>query len=156
MLKDKIISFWLYSEQRTHHFDFQGFFEEYKTMLAEKLALHGLLGFEYYITSVSRIYQLEKLTEFVHTTHDGIDFDYGSILKAIFQPRYKHYRNIYIGNNEYKALALLYGELCETENLEHTELVLLVDKCIHAEHNSGFLVDIENLRKSYEASLCQK
>lgn len=155
--EEYVISFWDYVLDRTSNtFDFEIFFNEFNSLLEEKLSLHGMLNLEYYIHYVSKYYDLNILKQFVYTRkHTDIEFSFTDIEKQIFEPRYKHFKEIYDGDDTFKTLLRLYSDLNDRISLNKTKKILLMDKCIHAEHGSGNImnIDIEKLRRNYESKI---
>ena len=141
-LEKQIINFWQYSNGDCDFFNFNLFFKTYSNILKDKLSRHGLLGFKNYILYITT----DKLNK-PHITHEGIHLDKDPLL------RYRYYNNIFAKNIKYKNLLDLYNEMEQANYLNHREKVLLTDKCIHAEHCSGTIFDINKLKEYYETYL---
>lgn len=146
-----ILEFWRYSEGKTDTFDFPLFFSEYRKVIYSKLARHGALGFRDYLREMANIYNFHTLRYFAHKTHDGYSFHIPSITTGIFMPRYRYYRRRYLANVNYQRLLETYQKCQNAQKQNHQNMVLLVDECIHATHNSGSLLNVELLRKEYES-----
>lgn len=149
-----IASFWNYILDKTFNtFDFELFFNDFNSVLEEKLALHGMLSLEDYIHYVSKYYDLDILKQFIYTSkHTDIEFGLEDIQKQIFKPRYNHFKEIYKNDENFKKLLKIYYDLKEQSDIDETKKIFLVDRCIHAEHGHGNIinVDIEKLRYDYE------
>jgi hypothetical protein len=149
ILEIQITEFWKFSEKKPSEFNFKLFMDEFTVLLENKLARHGQLTYEQYIDSISPLYDFNTLELFVYNSeHTNSEWNLQSIQRLIFYPRYEHFRDIFKNNERYiKLLALYHKILDKTYDNE----ILLVDECIHCMHNSGFLIDIESLRKEYES-----
>ena len=152
-MKNKIIKFWDCSiNNRMDEFDFNSFFEEFNLLLEHKLASHGQLSFNDYVSSLRYYYNLNLLKKFVYKgEHSGINEDYEYIIYKLFNKRYLIFQNNY-NNKRYKNLLKLYLKLKDIKQLNQTEKVILVDECINIQHNSGFItgLDINKLREDFE------
>lgn len=155
--EEYVISFWDYVLDKTSNiFDFEIFFNEFNSLLEEKLALHGMLNLKDYIHYASKYYDLNGLKQFIYTSkHTNIEFRLTDIEKLVFEPRYKHFKEIYGSDETFKTLLDLYFDLNDRILLNKTKKILLMDKCIHAEHGSGNImnIDIEKLRMNYESKI---
>jgi hypothetical protein len=150
-MKKLIFSFWDYSLGKSNSFDFDLFFKTFIPILKYKLASHCQLTFKKYIETLCDIYNFSELGQFVYKSeHTGASFDYNSIIRRIFYPRYVHFRKYFSRNSNYTKLLQLCKELKNYSKLNHFEKVFLVDKCIYSMHNSGLLLNIDDLRKEYE------
>lgn len=136
-----------------NNFDFQRFFIAYRNALERKLSLHGVLSFEKYVQYVNDYYEVSILKGFEHKCeHSDKVFSYEEIVESIFKPRYNYFRKTYKNNKNYKMLLKLYSDLIEFPKTEK-ENVLMMERCIHAQHNSGYIIgkiDIEKLRQDFE------
>ncbi len=125
-------------------------------MLERKLALHGLLTFEKYIEYVSEYHDLKALEQLVYKSqHTGKVFDLEGIIIAIFEPRYRHFKETYKKNSNYINLKSLYVDLEYPDLNDVKKCMLLMESCIHAEHASGKIIgiDIEKMRQDYDARM---
>jgi hypothetical protein len=148
-IKEQIIEFWKLSERKPNKFDFTSFISEFTCLIESKLARHGQLSYEQYINSISSLYDFNTLELFVYNSeHTNSEWNLDSIKRLIFYPRYEHFRDIFKENKRYIKLLDLYQRVLDKN---YGNVVLFVDECIHALHNSGFLIDIESLRREYEA-----
>jgi len=156
-IKDKIKLFWRCVEKNKieeHVLDEILF--EYRVRIYKKLSSHGQLSFDSYLNSIKKYYRLNKLKEFQYEgKHSHIKEEIDVVLKNLFFKRYLLFKKLFSKNEKYKKLKKVYKKLCKTD-MSHSEKVLLVDACIHIEHNSGniFNINIEKLRKEYEKSQC--
>lgn len=152
--EDYVISFWDYVlDKASNTFDFEIFFNDFNSILKEKLALHGMLDLEDYIHYVSKYYDLNILKQFVYTSkHTDIEFSLIDIEKQIFESRYKHFKEIFIRDETFKHLLNLYFDLNNRIHIDKSKKILLMDRCIHAEHGHGNImnINIEKLRRDYE------
>lgn len=152
--KKAIFEFWDDMDYNWKNFDFIGFIEEFQAVLFRKLATHGMSSFKDYLKFMKQYYDFDKLEHFTyHSEHTGIKWDINDLKELIFRPRYEYHRKKHFGNARYSILQDLYKELLQwrirLDNLG--ESAILVDKCIHAEHNSGNLLglNIDELRRQY-------
>ncbi len=153
-----IKEFWyLSSIKRTVDFDFWSFFFQFKHLLHQKLSLHCLLKFEDYILYMDQYHDLKQLKKFEYIgKHSGIKFIYEDIIKQIFLPRYNIHKLRHSNNERYKSLLLLYQEVLKYYTLSHPDKVFLVDRCLHAAHNSGTIIpNFEQIKKEYDNELLQ-
>ncbi|GAF87398.1 unnamed protein product, partial [marine sediment metagenome] len=121
-------------------FDHKKFFELFREMLKEKVALHGLLTLEDYIQYLSKYYDWDNLQPYVYKSeHTDVNFTLEDIKKVLFEPRYKIYRLMYLENEKYKNLLKLYQDLEKPEG----SFVTLMERCLHAEHNSGRIIGLD-------------
>ena len=153
-IENQIIEFWEYSEGEIDEFDFLKFFKEFKQILESKLALHGVLGFNKYIEHQTKNYDMELLRKFEYIGHIvPLNDDYTKICHRIFYPRYRKFHENYKDNEYYNVLGKVYldiNKVLKDKRLNKRENVLLMDECIHTIHNSGYLINIEKLRRVYE------
>ena len=158
-IKKLIMQFW----KDPSDFPHDEFFEHFEKKLYVKLALHGCLGLDDYIQSVSEYYDLNPLKKFAYKSeHTHKNFSFNSILEAIFKPRYEHFRGIYLKKQNFKKLVALYYKVRTREKLPRVlcsltyaikhDYNILIEECIHAQHGSGFIldVDVEKLRNEFE------
>ncbi len=152
-IKNQINLFWKYStSDELEKFDFDNFFGVFKLKIYKKLACHGQLKIEDYIKCQKKYYNLNKLKYLTYKSfHTGFEESYEDILRNIFFYRFLHFKKKFRYNSRYINLKKIY-KLLNKQNLTKTEKVLLVDKCIHVQHNSGNIINIniEKMRKEYE------
>lgn len=157
-MNEVIKSFWNCSINNDFSsFDFDDFFSDFLNKLKMKLSLHGKLTLDDYIYYLNEYYALGVLRDFIYKgKHSGADFSIEDIKKSIFTPRYEFFRDKYKNNNAYDKLLLLYRKLKNHKRYSTKNKILLVDECIHAEHNNGNIinVDITELRRVYENRIC--
>jgi hypothetical protein len=149
LLRTQIKEFWKLSDGKESQFNFNLFIGTFLPVLEDKLASHGQLSYEKYLESITPLYDFNILNQFVYTSiHTDKEWSFENIRDLIFRPRYEHFKNTFGSNARYINLLKLYNKI-KSPIIEN--IVLLVDECIHALHNSGFLIDIEQLRKEYES-----
>jgi GGDEF domain-containing protein len=147
-----IYQYW--NDQKT--FNYHEFFKNFHKLLGEKLALHGCLNLDDYIKCVSKYYDLDVIKQFVYESHHTEQkYNENDILKAIFEPRYKKFRDKYLTTEIYSKLNTLHKDLLFRNNSNFYSNVELMERCIHAEHNSGKIIglDIADMRRKYERLL---
>lgn len=147
-LRSLILQFWETSEAFPYH----RFFCIFKFKLYLKLALHACLRYEDYIEEMYKHHPMHYLKEFVYISeHTGVEFDYQSIVDAIFKPRYKHFNKIYSESEKYKKLLKLYNRISSYQCEDSNTWGELVNDCIHAQHNAGFItgLNISELREEF-------
>lgn len=153
--KKEILNFWNSAAYFYDHYDFGHFFEEFQKVLLRKLATHGQSSFKDYLKYLGKYYDFSDLEQYAYESkHTRVKWDVEDIKQLIFYPRYEHFQKKHQYNLKYEVLKDLYKDLItwETKCKNTSEKVCLVDRCIHAVHNSGNLLklDIEELRKKYE------
>ena len=141
-----------------NNFDFFPFFFDFLIILEDKLALHGQLSLEKYIEHLSMYYDFKSLGEFVYESkRTNQSYDIKKIKELIFKPRYEEFKKSYIDDFFYIKLLKLYKDLKKSkfDNLEKN--IILMERCISAEHCSGRLIglDIDKMRKIFENKLNQ-
>lgn len=151
--RKEIIKFWKCSMIHDYSdFDFTMFFEKFQNILLKKLATHGMSSFKDYMKYIKKFYEMNRLEHFVYISeHTNAKWDIDDLITLIFKPRYLFFREKHVNNPKYEILQELYKDLIQwnsTKSLDDN--IILVDKCIHAQHNSGNLLnlDIEELRKN--------
>lgn len=151
--KKIIFEFWNSSIFYYQTFDFANFINEFKKKLLKKLATHGTSSFKDYLKYIKKYYDFSLLENFTYKSiHTGAKWDLNDIKTLIFYPRYEFFRKKHLHNIKYELLKDLYKELVQwRSNTDIMKSVVLVDKCIDAEHNSGNILglNIEELRKEY-------
>ena len=156
-LQKMIEEYWDYSLiNKTYLFKFETFFYVFRKILEEKISLHGLLGLDDYMVYAEKYYDFNILKDFVYTSqHTNKVFDFEDIKRCILKPRYEHFRNTYINNGSYKKLYRLYMDLKNAPLKENFDNVILMERCISAEHNSGRIIglNIEKIRSEYEEKI---
>ena len=160
MMEELIENFYRRSLSGTMHgFPFMQFYTEFKAILYEKLALHGCLTMTDYIMCLRKYYDMDVLKQFAYKSdHVPIDESVEDIEIAIFRPRYNILCKQYDNDSTYRELFFLYIDLTRFMNSGYRteEQVENVERCIHAMHKSGYLLDditLEKIRKKMD-DLC--
>jgi len=148
-IKNQIKLFWKYSElNQLYKFDYDAFFWEFKIRIYKKLAGHGQLTLDDYIEHQKKFYNIQKVKYLEYKSHHtGFEEKHIDILRNIFFYRFHHFKEKFRYNERYKNLTKIY-KLLNQNNLSKTDKILLVDRCIHAQHNSGNIcnLNIDKLR----------
>ena len=157
-MKELVIDFWRRSLRGSlRDFDFDGFFNSFKALVKDKLSGHCQLTFMDYIKHLKKYYDMEVLRQFeYHSEHTKIDISYENILKGVFFDRYVQMRKKH--NNPIYATMLKTYKRLQDINLNHSDKVFLIDRCISLQHNSGFILelDIVQMRLDFEAHINSK
>jgi SAM-dependent methyltransferase len=146
--------FWRCSlNKNMNSFDFDKAFEFVLSEIKRKLAEHGLLSFEEFqeneeeigYANADALETFEQCTTYIHIGRE-------ELLEAIQRHKYKRNRETFETFGSFQILKGLYDQLQNFYSLEQKEQVLLFDKCIHAEHETGMIfdVDVEELRQEIE------
>jgi len=153
-LESLIIRYWtLSSEGRLFSFQFDDAFKLFRGRIKEKLSLHGMLTLEDYLNGVGKYYDVDTLKQFsYHSFHTGYEDPYEEILERLFNPRYKHFREIYINDPIYNRILTVYNDL-ENTPFKIEEQILLMERAINCAHRDGLFIDIEKLRETYDKNL---
>ena len=153
-LESLIIRYWtLSSEGRLFSFQFDEAFKLFRGRIKEKLGLHGMLSLEEYLNGVGKYYDTDALKQFsYHSFHTGYEDSHEEILKRLFEPRYKHFRSIYINDPIYNRILTVYNDL-ENPPFKVEEQTLLMERAINCAHRDGLFIDIEKLRETYDENL---
>lgn len=136
---------------------YETFFNQFIKLLEKKLALHGQLSFEQYVSYVSEYYDLSQLKKFTYKgKHSNIVVTINDIYHAVFESRYNEFKKKY-SNEMYSKLKNLYSDL-STRTHTPKDNLLLMERCIGAEHNSGNIIglDIQTLRNEFENLIMDK
>jgi len=151
--KNQIKLFWKYSENgQLDRFNFDEFFYRFTIKIYKKLASHAQLGIDDYIEYQKKHYNLNKLKYFAYkSSHTGFSESHKDILRNVFLQRFLHFKKYFKSNKNFINLGKIY-KLLNKKNMLQTEKVLLVDRCIHAQHNSNYIlnINIDKLRKQSE------
>jgi predicted transcriptional regulator len=140
-----------------NNFDFTEFFDEFQYMLKDKLNQHGLLSLNDYIEYQEEmgIYNPADLQCFTITTN-YININTNDIYTNILEFQYNKLREEFENYNEFQTLKQLYNKVIEWELItDLKKLIFLVDECIHAQHVTGDIldIDIEELKEELEQEL---
>lgn len=151
-------------------YDWEEFFTEMKELLAEVLCVHGIeppdrpaccIDFweNWYIEVYGERDLEERLAPFEWKT-DFLYLDWKDILRAILRYRCEEAYEVYDKSDVMIDLYDLYKEVDEAlKNLDKMPLpqkIILADKCVHAQHHYGDIleeyggVDIEEVKERVE------
>ena len=136
---------------KLNYFDFEEAYDEFRPYLEYKLNQHGLLSFDEYVDQMEEFGQdTECLEQFAICT-DYINFTAEDVLDAIHKAKYEALR--YEFTDMFSELIELSNELEYTTNNTLEQNIILFDKCIHSQHQSGDIledVDIEAIKEDIE------
>lgn len=130
-----------------HYFDFESAFDTIKIPIEEKLREHGLATFEEYLEIQYACYRdedIEMLENMFGLQTDYVYLSGDSIFENIMKLRYETLKNEFNGYSEFEDLAEIKEEIEGLDSyLPSLKLIALFDKCIHAEHVTGQIFDID-------------
>ena len=157
--EDLIKAFWKANiKQDYSNFDFIQACESLENPFYSKLAQHGFLGLDEFIDDEEQmgIYDYDCLTNIEQKT-DYIQITKEELKKVIQEYKYKRNREEFLDMESIKDLKLIYDEIQKAKSGELTrkEMVFLIDKIIHAEHETGFVLDLDitTLKRDFEEEL---
>lgn len=141
------------------YFDFEEAFNNIKIPIEERLSEHGLTSFEEYLEIQLGLYS-EKDIEMLENMF-GLQTDYvylsgDSIFENIMMLRYETMKDEFSGYGAFEDLAKIKEEIEGLDSyLPSLKLIALFDKCIHAEHVTGqiFDIDIDSLKEEIDEEI---
>lgn len=139
---EKIIKsfFKLSLNNNLNRFNFRLFFNLFEQKLYDKLSSHGQLSFNDYVLTLNKYYNLSNLTEYEYNSkHTNQNININDIYKSLFFERFIIFYNKYKNNKNYITMLDIYSQIMHLNKLNKLEQIILVDKCIHLQHNSGFI-----------------
>lgn len=158
-MEDIILNFWKCSLNNDFSdFDWDEAFNEYYPYLENNCIQHGQGTFEQYLDFIDSIYSLDSMENDIPEDWSIIqnDFMYTSKsqqVRNLLKYQYDCLREDY-ENDIHAENAKLLKEIDNRKGLSQPELIQLFDKCIHAQHISGNIledIDIESLREDAES-----
>jgi len=146
-------NFWMHSvTNRMNEFDFCAAFKSMREPIRSKLSEHGLLTFEEFCENEENFFDYSCLEQFtVNTNYICIDIE--AIKKGVLKAKYDAFRDTF---ESYSTFNDLKGLLCELDNYHGAtieEKIILFDKIIHSQHETGDIFDelnIDDLREEVE------
>lgn len=131
-------------EGRMEEFDFDEAFGFVESALHYKLAEHGLLSLEEFIDAEENYLCVNPgILEPYTTKSDYIYISEDELHDALIKYRYEKFRETFVDYGSFQELMRLYNEVKVYTELPLTEKVILFDACIHAEHETGMIFDID-------------
>ena len=161
--EELIKAFWSANiKQDYSNFDFIKAFESLENPIYQKLSEHGFLTIEDFEESQDEIYnydclkELEQITDYIQITQEDLK-------KAIIEFKYKKNKEEFTTGmySNLDELKKIYDkiQIAKTGEMERKEMVLLFDEVIHAEHETGEVLDlgesISSLKENFEKGLNQ-
>ena len=154
--EEVIKHFWRCSiKQDFSSFDWEQAFDNLSGEIKRKLAEHGFLGYDEYVENEEGMGMWDKndLNTFTNST-DYIQITEDDLIEAILKYKYQRFKVTFEDYSTFQDLHKLYNEIeaISVDDAEQKDLVILFDKLIHAEHETGLIldIDIEELRKEVE------
>lgn len=138
-------------------FDFDNAFLEANYYIYNKLAEHGLLGYDEFLEIENDVWGISKDDLEVYATHTNyVHISTEDIFDVIMEYRYKRFRDTFIGLNSFRELLNLHERINEASmsSMSVAEKAILFDECIHAQHETGDIfedVDIESIKAEIDA-----
>ena len=150
--EDAITCFWATNiTKNTDMFDFDKNIDLFVPELANRLAEHGLLGFEAFEEVEENLFgERNSLDEFERKS-DFIWIDKDELREVLDRHIYNRFVETFGEMSEFKKLKELYDSI----NYAKVKNAELFDKIIHAQHVTGYVVDvnISDLRKEFEEKI---
>ena len=146
--------FWECSLNNTmDEFNFDEAFNNFSFMLREKLAHHGLLEYsDFYELMLD--YITENDLKGIEINNDWIQITADELREVILKHMYNRYQEEFFDYPEFQDLIKLHEDLENySDNMPRSKKVALYDRCIHAQHVTGFVMDIsdiDELRTTFE------
>jgi len=129
---------------RIEYFDFGAFFGLFRKAVKDKLAAHGQLSFDEYLSCIDRYYDTKSLRAFeYHGKHSGISVTHKDVLRALFEPRYRQFRRKYSRRATFRKLSMLYKRLLRAPYKSRRDNIILAEQCLHAQHLSGDIIQVD-------------
>lgn len=155
--EELIKAFWKANiNQDYSNFDFNKAFESLENPFHSKVAEHGLLEFKDFVEIDNEFYDFDNLSEFEQKT-DYIHITKEELKEVIQKYRFEKNKETFEDLSSITNLKEIYEKIQVAKNgeLSQKENVLLFDEVIHAEHETGFVLDldIEELRDLFEIEL---
>ena len=149
--RETIKYFWRCSiEGRMDEFDFEKAIEFFNNKLYEKLAIHGLLDYESFCDYMFELVDISTLKS-IEINNNWIQITADELQDVVLNHMYIRYQSEFFDFPEFQDLQELYKELNDFLNCpsdyDRIKRVTLYDKCIHAQHVTGFVMDICDMDK---------
>lgn len=152
--EDSITCFWANSINRTpEKFDFESNSRHFRGRIRQKLSEHGLRGKEEFIRTMEGIYG--ERTELHQWTQDTpwITITEDELRDVLDEHQWKRNRETFEDHPTFNELEKTFEKTRDIESKETSEKVSAFDSLIHAQHETGQVVqevDIEELRENFE------
>jgi hypothetical protein len=154
-MEDVVKFFWACSiDRKMDEFNFDEAFELVTGTIAIKLEQHGLLGKEGCIDALSHAEDRWDFTGVAkHMSGKGIRFTASEMEELVYGYVCGRYAETFGGNGNFPTLTELYNKLLLSHRLSQKEAAMLFDECIHAQHETGFIfeLDMEALHNEVDA-----
>lgn len=152
--EDSVKCFWANSINNTpEKFDFKENSKHFQGRLRSKLSEHGLLGKEEFVERMRGIYgEREELSQWTQDTH-WIKIYKDELRDVLNEHQWKKNKETFEDNPTFEELKETYDKSKGMEIKETSEKVSAFDSLIHAQHETGQVVqgvNIEELREEFE------
>jgi hypothetical protein len=153
-LENLVIDFYYHSLNNSlDEFDFEEAFDELEPFFYNKLAEHGLLSFNDFVYIIDEIYGLNNLEKQIPDeltmVTNYINFDKRKALDAILNAMYEECQHEFGSLGSLQELSDLYEQLLDRPK-SLKEKTILFDSCIHAQHQTGDLIEDLNTESCKE------
>lgn len=158
-MEEIIRQFWNCSlRSNFEDFDWDEAFDEFEPHLSRKLIEHGLCEYDEFRDYFDEVYGINSMESDVMglywavTETNYISFSDVDVVEAILQAKFKAFNDAFEGVHSH--LTDLRDRINDRRGLSEPKLICLFDECIHAQHESGEIledVDIESLREEAES-----
>lgn len=141
--------FWECSiENKMDDFDFILAITHFKDKLYEKLAVHGQLEYDTFVDYMIEMNNYSILED-LEVKNDWIYIPADELEDVILRHMYLRYQQEFSDYEEFRNLQELHDTINDfitcPSDFKRKDRVLLYDKCIHAEHVNGFIMEIYNM-----------
>jgi len=146
--------FWVCSiEGKMEEFNFDDAFDLVRGEIAIKLNQHGLLDRDDCIENWNEQDIIDLSTFADSISNDYITFDSEELQEVMFGYLCDKYKEEFYNYDSFVTLMKIYKKLLKSYELSEREKVLLFDECIHAQHETGaiFDVDMDDLHAEVDA-----
>ncbi len=136
-------------------FDFDTAFYDFYYLLNDKLIHHGFCDEETFIdkyVETMNDFGFDGDVENFTLSNNYIHISNYDVLEAIAKMHYEKSIDAFANLESFQILDKLRDKLDNRSNLEENELIQLFDECIHAQHETGSIceVDIEQLKQKLD------
>ena len=147
--------FWMCSWfDKWDRFNWSKAFESFKEPFRYKLAEHALLSYDDFREVEEDIWSMTgvDIDQLVVQTN-YVTFSRDDVIDGILEKKYQIFQEAFLGMETFETLEGILDDINNHKKLGLQEKIQLFDRIIHAEHESGKIiddVDIEELRNEFE------
>jgi len=146
--------FWLCSIKKDFSsFDFYEAFESLRAPIHNKLAENSQLSYQEYVEQIEEVgYEDKKVLRSFVVENNYYTISEDDLLEAIHKKQYRIMKDALSGYSSFEELKEILEAIDSIEDKPEEEKVLLLDRCIHAEHETGTILDLNigELRSEFE------